>query len=406
MRIAWTYEVITHYVLLITHEQQILKAHINLSWENGIPTMPPVKLLSHPQPQSLALSIRAKAVIFADEKSQALLERIERVAPSDAAVLIIGETGTGKELVAKHIHEQSKRSGPFVAVNCGALSQSLAEAELFGHQAGAFTGATETRAGWFEAANGGTLFLDEVGDLPMSLQVKLLRVLQEREVVRVGSRKAIPLDVRLVAATNIDLSHAVAAGNFRLDLYYRLNVVTVELPPLRQRRGDILPLVEYFIGQYGKRLQVQEPTLQPEARKALLEYSWPGNIRELENVIHAALLVSSGGTIRTSDLRFSAMPTGPGNSIHNSATPQQNIITQLDRLFAAPPKELYEQLEELIVKHAFNYCSNNQVQTAKLLGVSRNILRTLLKRFGLIGDGMSVVDADLLPETTLESAAQ
>lgn len=368
--------------------------------------MPPVKLLSHPQPQSLALSIRAKAVIFADEKSQALLERIERVAPSDAAVLIIGETGTGKELVAKHIHEQSKRSGPFVAVNCGALSQSLAEAELFGHQAGAFTGATETRAGWFEAANGGTLFLDEVGDLPMSLQVKLLRVLQEREVVRVGSRKAIPLDVRLVAATNIDLSHAVAAGNFRLDLYYRLNVVTVELPPLRQRRGDILPLVEYFIGQYGKRLQVQEPTLQPEARKALLEYSWPGNIRELENVIHAALLVSSGGTIRTSDLRFSAMPTGPGNSIHNSATPQQNIITQLDRLFAAPPKELYEQLEELIVKHAFNYCSNNQVQTAKLLGVSRNILRTLLKRFGLIGDGMSVVDADLLPETTLESAAQ
>jgi len=405
MRIAWTYEVITHYMLLMPNEQQILKAHLNLSSENGIPTMPPVKLLSHPQPQSLALSIRAKAVIFADEKSQALLERIERVAPSDAAVLIVGETGTGKELVAKHIHEQSKRSGPFVAVNCGALSQSLAEAELFGHQAGAFTGATETRAGWFEAANGGTLFLDEVGDLPMSLQVKLLRVLQEREVVRVGSRKSIPLDVRLVAATNIDLSHAVAAGNFRLDLYYRLNVVTFELPPLRQRRGDILPLVEYFMGQYAKRLQLQEPVLQPDARKALLEYSWPGNIRELENVIHAALLVASNNVIRSTDLRFSAMPIGPGGHTHPSATPQQNIVAQLDRLFATPPKELYEQLEELIVKHAFNYCSNNQVQTAKLLGVSRNILRTLLKRFGLIGDGHSS-DADLLPEASLESAAQ
>jgi sigma-54-specific transcriptional regulator len=405
MRIAWTYEVITHYMLLIPREQQILKTHLTFSSDNGIPAMPPVKLLTHPQPQSLSLSIRAKAVIFADEKSQALLERIERVAPSDAAVLIIGETGTGKELVAKHIHEQSKRTGPFVAVNCGALSQSLAEAELFGHQAGAFTGATETRAGWFEAANGGTLFLDEIGDLPMSLQVKLLRVLQEREVVRVGSRKAIPLDVRLVAATNIDLSHAVSAGHFRLDLYYRLSVVTFELPPLRQRKGDILPLVDYFVGQYAKRLQFQEPTLQPEARKALLEYSWPGNIRELENVIHSALLVASND-IRTTDLRFSAMPSGPGASqVNNSATPQQNILAQLDRLFAQPPKELYDQLEELIVKHAFNYCSNNQVQTAKLLGVSRNILRTLLKRFGLIGDGLSSIDADR-PDVSISSSPQ
>ncbi|MGC3982869.1 MAG: sigma-54 dependent transcriptional regulator [Steroidobacteraceae bacterium] len=346
--------------------------------------MPPVKLLAHPQPQSISLSVRAKAVIFADEKSQALLEQIERVAPSDAAVLIIGETGTGKELVAKHIHEQSGRTGPFVAVNCGALSQTLAEAELFGHQAGAFTGATETRAGWFESANGGTLFLDEIGDLPMTLQVKLLRVLQEREVVRVGSRKSIPLDVRLVAATNIDLSHAVSAGHFRLDLYYRLNVITFELPPLRQRRGDILPLVEYFMAQYAGRLQLNEPKLLPEARQALLNYSWPGNIRELENVIHAALLVATGGSIRAENLRLSAV-AHPGSGDANHATPQENIVKQLDRLFAAPPKQLYEQLEELMIKHAFNYCSNNQVQTAKLLGISRNILRTQLKRFGLIG---------------------
>ncbi len=348
--------------------------------------MPPAKLLAHPQPQSISLSVRAKAVIFADQKSQQLLEQIERVAPSDAAVLIIGETGTGKELVAKHIHEQSKRPGPFVAVNCGALSQSLAEAELFGHQAGAFTGANETRAGWFESANGGTLFLDEIGDLPMSLQVKLLRVLQEREVVRVGSRKSIPLDVRLVAATNIELSHAVAAGHFRLDLYYRLSVVTFELPPLRQRKGDILPLVDYFIAQYANRLQLQQPTLLPEARNALLHYSWPGNIRELENVIHAALLVARDEVIQVANLRFSAMPSPPGHGDASSnASPLEIISRQLDRLLVSPPAQLYEQLEELIIKQAFNYCGNNQVQTARLLGMSRNILRTFLKRFALIG---------------------
>src|SRR5882757_448050 len=348
--------------------------------------MTSAKLLAHPEPHTTSLSIRAKAVIFADPKSQALLEQIERVAPSDAAVLIIGETGTGKELVAKHIHEQSKRTGPFVAVNCGALSQSLAEAELFGHQAGAFTGAHETRAGWFEAANGGTLFLDEIGDLPVALQVKLLRVLQEREVVRVGSRKAVPLNVRLVAATNIDLAHAVSAGNFRLDLYYRLNVVTFELPPLRVRRGDILPLVDYFVGLYAARLQRKLPTLLPETKHALLNYSWPGNIRELENVIHFALLIAGGTVITPANLRFSAMPQPPNAAdAHQAKTPQEHIAMQLERLFMRPPSDLYQQLEELIVKRAFNYCGNNQVQTAKLLGISRNILRTQLKRFGLIG---------------------
>jgi transcriptional regulator with PAS, ATPase and Fis domain len=207
----------------------------------------PSQLLVHPNAQSNVLSVRAKALIFADPLSQLLLEEIERVAPSDAAVLITGETGTGKELVARHLHRESRRKGDFIAVNCGALSPTLAEAELFGHQAGSFTGATETRAGYFEAANGGTLFLDEVGDLPQPLQVKLLRVLQEREVVRVGARKPIPLDVRLLAATNLDLEQSVAAGRFRLDLFYRLNVVRLDVPPLATRPGDILPLAEYFL---------------------------------------------------------------------------------------------------------------------------------------------------------------
>ncbi|HEX2586109.1 MAG TPA: sigma-54 dependent transcriptional regulator [Steroidobacteraceae bacterium] len=342
------------------------------------------KLLAHPEPQAHSLSIRARAVIFADDHSRALLDQIERVAPTDANIMVIGETGTGKELVAKHIHELSKRAGPFVAVNCGALTQSIAEAELFGHQAGAFTGATETRAGWFEAANGGTLFLDEVGDLPMSLQVKLLRVLQEREVVRVGARKAIPLNVRLIAATNIDLSKAVAAGNFRLDLYYRLNVVKFDLPPLRQRRGDILPLVEYFIKVYAARLNINAPAIHAAAKQQLLNYAWPGNIRELENVIHVALMTATDEVLRAEDLRFSAMPLLSGSDTTSNATPIENIETQLERLFSSPPPNLFDKLEELIVKQAFEYCNNNQVHTARMLGISRNILRTLLKRFGLL----------------------
>ena len=202
------------------------------------------RVLTLPNAEQAALTIRAKALIFHDPKSLTLLSHVERIAPSEANVLIIGETGTGKELIARHIHAQSGRKGPFVAVNCGAFSENLVEAELFGHEAGAFTGAQQARAGWFEAANGGTLFLDEVGDLPLAIQVKLLRVLQERQVVRLGSRKPVPVDVRLVAATNVDLEKAVQAGHFRLDLYYRLNVAPVFLPPLREREGDILPLVD------------------------------------------------------------------------------------------------------------------------------------------------------------------
>ncbi|HET6317346.1 MAG TPA: sigma-54 factor interaction domain-containing protein, partial [Chloroflexota bacterium] len=197
-------------------------------------------------PDAGVLSIRAKALVFEDPGSEALLAQVERVAPTEATVLIIGETGTGKELLARRVHVGSGRRGPFVAVNCGAFSESLIDAELFGHEAGAFTGAAHARAGWFESANGGTLFLDEIGDVPLPLQVKLLRVLQERQVVRLGSRKPIPLDVRLVAATNVDLRDAVQAGHFRADLYYRLSVVTLELRPLCERPGDILPLARHF----------------------------------------------------------------------------------------------------------------------------------------------------------------
>jgi transcriptional regulator with GAF, ATPase, and Fis domain len=356
------------------------------------------RLLVYPDAAAHSTSIRAKAAIFVDP--QALLQQLDRVAPADVPVLIVGETGTGKELVARHLHSQSGRKGAFVAVNCGALTESLAEAELFGHQAGSFTGANETRAGWFEAANGGTLFLDEIGDLPLALQVKLLRVLQEREVVRVGSRKAIPLDVRLVAATNINLAEAVSAGRFRLDLYYRLNVVTFDLPPLRERRGDVVPLVEHFLYKYSQKLHVRPPVLTLEARRALIGYAWPGNIRELENVIHFALLTADGD-IRPEHLRFAAAPQTVTSA--PASTPIDTISAQLDKLFASTPAELYQSLEELIVRRAFSYCSHNQVQTARLLGISRNVLRTLLKRLGLLTNDAA---ADEYPDLRLVSPAE
>jgi sigma-54-specific transcriptional regulator len=252
-------------------------------------------VLTFDNPDDYTLSIRASALVLSDPKSRALHGRLRQIAPSDATVLIIGATGTGKELVAREVHRLSHRAKrPFLAINCGALSESLLESELFGHEKGAFTGAISQKPGWFEAADGGTLFLDEVGDLPLSAQVKLLRVLQEQEVTRVGGRKSIPVNIRLIAATNVPLADAVRAGRFREDLFYRLNVAPVSLPPLRDRPGDILPLSDYFLDKYSRRLELGEVTLSPQAETKLERYHWPGNIRELENVIHHALLIIRG----------------------------------------------------------------------------------------------------------------
>jgi sigma-54-specific transcriptional regulator len=346
----------------------------------------PTAVLVHPNAQSNVLSVRAKAMIFADPVSRALLEQVERFAPSDATVLLIGDTGTGKELVARHLHAKSGRRGDFVAVNCGALSQSLAEAELFGHQAGAFTGATQTRAGWFETANDGTLFLDEIGDLPLSLQVKLLRVIQEREVVRVGARTPIALNVRVIAATNLDLAAAVEAGRFRADLYYRLNVVTLTVPPLSARPGDILPLAEHFLRMYSERVGAQQPRLTPETQAALVNYAWPGNIRELENVVHAALLTARDGVIRPENLRLAVMPgaAAVATPVAPSRAGLDSIAASLRQLLEAGEPDLYARLEELIVRETFAASGQNQVRSARLLGITRNNLRTLLKRYKLI----------------------
>jgi len=348
----------------------------------------------------MALSIRAKALLFHDPRSVALLEQVERIARSEATALVIGETGTGKELIARHIHNHSERRGPFIAVNCGAFSESLIDAELFGHETGAFTGATQARSGWFEAANGGTLFLDEIGDLSPALQVKLLRVLQERQVTRLGSRRPISLDVRLVAATNVDLQKAIVAERFRSDLYYRLSVATLELPALCERPGDILPLANHFINVYRNKLKLDPVRLSPATQAALLAYEWPGNIRELENVIHYALIVCRDHVIESDDLKLvgalhrqsgvAVQRVQPASAMPAAPLPEQRsfaarAIDLFGEMIAAGETTLFDSIEETLVRTAYSRCNNNQVQTARVLGISRNILRTHLKRFGLIG---------------------
>lgn len=342
-------------------------------------------LITLPDPDTHPLSIRATALVFSDPQSARLLNYIERIAYSDASVLIFGETGTGKELVAREIHKLSERhKNPFIAVNCGAFTETLVESELFGHERGSFTGATSARSGWFEAANDGTLFLDEIGDLPSSAQVKILRVLQEREVVRLGSRTAIPINVRLVAATNVNLIEAVKVGKFREDLYYRLKVASLDLSPLRERPGDILPLAIHFLERYGKRLKLKQVNLTPDAEKALLNYSWPGNIRELENVIHHAALICKDSKVTSADLHLNPNFTlSPGtNAQPQISAPLILLETALNTLYEHPGEKLFDLIDETIFRTAYQFCEKNQVQTGKLLGISRNILRHRLKLYG------------------------
>lgn len=365
-----------------------------------------MSILTHPSVPSALKHKRATATVFEDPLSQALLARIEQIAPSEANALVIGDTGTGKELVARQIHQLSHRAkGPFIAVNCGAFTESLAESELFGHEKGAFTGAINTRVGWFEAAHNGTLFLDEIGDLTLSMQVKLLRVLQEREIVRVGSLKPIPINVRIIAATNVDLEQAVQDGRFREDLFYRLHVALLKIPKLAERRGDILPLAKYFIQIYQTNPHATPLRLSQLAQKKLISHTWPGNIRELENTIHHAVLVSQNGVIEPENISFSTMQFLQNHQLRHdknktfnelkaaSELQTPNDISQLlehtfQHVFEASSQlndiNVNELIEEKFIRSAYQYCEYNQVQTAKLLGVTRNVIRTRLIKYGLL----------------------
>jgi Nif-specific regulatory protein len=300
------------------------------------------------------------------------LARAAKVAPTDTTVLVTGESGTGKELVARAIHQASQRSeAPFVAINCAALPETLLESELFGHERGAFTGADRQKPGRFERAAGGTLFLDEVAELSPAVQAKLLRVLQERTFERVGGTTTLHADVRLVAATNRDLDALTASGRFREDLYYRLNVFTVHLPPLRERGDDVLLLADHFARSLGARMGKGEPGLSRDARDALLAHTWPGNIRELQNAIERALIVSDGGLLTAAQLGITPRtpPAPPTADDHGPATHQS-----------------LAGWERQIVVDALKTARGNKSRAARVLGLTRSQLYTRLKRFGLDTD--------------------
>jgi len=316
-------------------------------------------------------------IVGSSPAMQDAYKRIAIFARTDSSVLILGETGTGKDLVAQRIHFLSSRSeGPMVAVNCGGLPESLVESELFGHEKGAFTGADATRRGRFEVADGGTLFLDEVGDLPPSAQVKLLRVLDTSTIERVGSATPIPLDVRVIAATNRDLSLDVAEGRFREDLYYRLAVLQLSLPPLRERRDDILPLAEFFLDEHGTSATLLETTKQ-----SLLEHTWPGNVRELHNAIQHAATIATGGTIHPEDL-----PTSVLNCLHvTDETPDALADKYVASL--GEGSDLHSRaigpVEKRIIECALTSCKGNQSKAAELLGIHRNTLRKKLEELNI-----------------------
>jgi len=292
-----------------------------------------------------------------------------RVANSNATVLIQGESGTGKELLARLIHNLSPRSGrPMIVVNCAALSENLLESELFGHEKGAFTGASRRRIGRFEEADGGTLFLDEIGELSARVQVKLLRFLQEREFQRVGGNQTIRSDVRIISATNRNLQGEVKDETFREDLYYRLNVVTIAVPPLRERREDLSPLIDHFLNRFAVENGKEIQGISAEARDLLLKYDYPGNVRELENIIERAVVITRGSVISRRDLPFSGSSTGLDESELKTWRSLQESV---------------EDLERKMIQRALEETANHQTKAANLLAISERTLRYKLKKYGL-----------------------
>ncbi|RCK73349.1 MAG: Response regulator of zinc sigma-54-dependent two-component system [Ignavibacteriae bacterium] len=300
-----------------------------------------------------------------------VLNTASRVARSKASVLIRGESGTGKELIAKAIHFNSQRKEkPFIAVNCAALNENLLESELFGHEKGAFTGADKQRRGRFELADGGTIFLDEIGDIPLATQVKLLRVLQEQQFERVGGSETIKVDVRIIAATNRNLEDLIKAGTFREDLYYRLNVVTIDIPPLRNRREDIPALLEYFLKKFASEQKRDNIAFSKEAWELLLRYNYPGNIRELENIVQRAVILSRQNLITTNEL-----PQVVKEFQKEGDLQKPEMLTSL-------PAQV-EKLEKELIFEALRLTNGNQSKAAEMLGISERNLRYKLKKWGV-----------------------
>jgi DNA-binding NtrC family response regulator len=336
-------------------------------------------------------------IVGRSEPMQQVFKMIGQVAGTDATALITGESGTGKELVARAIYHHSNRNTqPFLAVNCAAIPEQLLESELFGHERGAFTGATLQRVGKFEQCNGGTLFLDEIGDMTPATQTKILRVLQSGTFERVGGNTPLKVDVRIIAATNKPLEEAVAARQFREDLFYRLNVVRIHIPPLRERREDVRLLVNYFLKKFARDQETAPKSISTGVIKALEAYHWPGNVRELENIVRRALVVAKGDAILLSDLPqeivgqsstqnaaapASSAPTAAGDP---GATDVVSLTRKLFQWARKDPKlKLIPAVERELVLQALKETSGNQVQAAKLLGITRATLRKRIEKFGI-----------------------
>jgi DNA-binding NtrC family response regulator len=314
----------------------------------------------------------------------------QQVAPSRACVLIVGETGTGKELIARAIHDLSPRfSGPYIRVNCGALTESLLESELFGHVKGSFTGAVDNRTGRFEAAHTGSIFLDEVNSTSPKLQVKLLRVLQEGEFERVGDTRTVKVDTRIVAATNRDLLDEIDAGRFREDLYYRLNVVPIYLPPLRERREDITPLVEFFLKRYGDQNRREVRRVHPEAMRLLRDHDWPGNVRELQNYVERAVILGDGPELNVEhlppQLRGESAPRPIRARGGDLATLTSELVRQGIRAAGPAANDLHNrivgQVERELIQQVLQSCERVQIKAAARLGINRNTLHKKLAEF-------------------------
>jgi nitrogen regulation protein NR(I) len=327
------------------------------------------------------------AIVGKSRAMQAIYKEMGRVAATPVTVLIRGETGTGKELIARAIYQHSDRaSAPFIAINCAAIPETLLESELFGHERGAFTGADARRIGRFEQAHKGTLFLDEIGDLNMNLQVKLLRVLQDKTIQRLGGKETISVDVRIIAATHRDLEAAIRDQSFREDLFYRLSVVTITLPPLRDRADDIPDMVRYFLKRYAHESGVESPSITPEAIAFLQTQPWPGNVRELENVVRQSLLLARQFTISLDTVKeVLAKVRKPASAVDQAHT--QYITELLDRVERGEVKDAFTQmladLEPGLYAHAIERAGGNLTKAAQWLGVTRLKMREKLKQFGL-----------------------
>lgn len=342
-----------------------------------------------PDPELIAAVLAAVSqergdLIYRDESMAVVVRLAEQIAPSDASVLITGESGTGKEVIARHVHKCSNRSGnPFISINCAAIPEHLLESELFGHEKGAFTGAVARRIGKFEEADGGTLLLDEVSEMDVRLQAKLLRALQERVIDRVGGTRPVPVNIRILATSNRDLADSVRQGQFREDLLFRLNVVNLKLPPLRDRPADVMELAQFFIGHYSEANGVPVRDLAHEARHALMTNPWPGNVRELENTMHRAVLLAIGDDIGVEAIR---MPDG--SPIVVGRGPAEQAAQAAEAVTRSFVGRTVADVERDLILDTLDHCLGNRTHAAKILGISIRTLRNKLNQY--TDDGIGV----------------